>query len=76
MTEMKGRRTVGLASDPLRRREALGNPERWMTAKRFHTEKEAREWEDELVSQGYRRDDGGTGWEFGYTFPTPKKKGH
>jgi hypothetical protein len=76
MTMMKGRRMVGTASDPLRRKEDLGNPDRWLTAKRFRTKDESDEWEKKMISQGYLKDPGGTGWEFGYTYPTPKKKEH
>lgn len=74
MTMMKGRRTVGLARDPLRRKEDLGNPDRWLTIRRFRTKDEALDWEKELISQGFKSDTGGNGWEYGYTFPTPKKK--
>jgi len=74
MTMMKGRRMVGLASDPLRRKEDLGNPDRWLTIRKFRTEKEALEWEQKLITQGFKNDTGGTGWEYGYSYPTPKIK--
>ena len=74
-TKKKGPgRTAGLTDDPKQRREEHGNPEGWNQVRRFRSEKEARDWEKKMLGQGYDGGTGGTGWEYGYTFKTPKRK--
>jgi hypothetical protein len=57
---------VGLTDDPGTRKIAHGYPADWWQ-KFFSTEKEARAWENEMLSKpGYKRGPGGEGWRYGY----------
>lgn len=59
---------VGLTDDPATRKIQHGNPADWSLWK-FSSEKEARDWERNLISQpGYRGGTGGAGWRYGYTY--------
>jgi len=59
---------VGLTDDPETRKEAHGNPYDWWQ-RSFSTEKEARQWEKEMLAKpGYRGGTGGEGWQYGYTY--------
>lgn len=59
---------VGLTDDPDKRREEHGNPEDWWQ-RTFSTEKEARDWEEDMLSRpGYKGGTGGEGWRYGYTY--------
>lgn len=61
-------RYVGLTDDPNRRKTEHGNPTDWWQKGPFSTEREARDWEKDMLSKGYRGDTGGAGWRYGYTF--------
>ncbi len=59
---------VGLTDDPATRKQQHGNPSDWWQ-KTFQTEKEARDWEKEMLSKpGYKGGTGGAGWKYGYTY--------
>jgi len=59
---------VGLTDDPATRKSTHGNPSDW-SQKTFATEKEARDWEkDMLAKPGYKGGPGGEGWKYGYTY--------
>ena len=59
---------VGLTDDPETRKEEHGNPSDWWQ-RRFNTEKEARDWESEMLAKpGYKGGPGGKGWRYGYTY--------
>jgi hypothetical protein len=59
---------VGLTDDPERRKKEHGNPVDWWQ-RRFNNEKEAREWEKEMLKKpGYKDGTGGEGWRYGYTY--------
>lgn len=60
-------RYVGLTDDPDRRKSEHGNPTDWWQ-RSFSTEREARDWEKDMLSRGYLGDTGGAGWRYGYTF--------
>jgi predicted GIY-YIG superfamily endonuclease len=61
-------RYVGLTNDHKRRKEEHGNPKDFRVLRTFKTEKEAREWEKQMLGKGYKGDTGGKGWRYGYTF--------
>jgi hypothetical protein len=61
-------RYVGLTDDAQRRKQEHGNPKDFRVARKFSTEKEARDWEKEMLKKGYKGDTGGKGWKYGYTF--------
>ena len=52
-------RYVGLTNDHKRRKEEHGNPKDFKVVRTFKTEKEAREWEKEMLEKGYKGDTGG-----------------
>jgi hypothetical protein len=59
---------VGLTDDPKTRKAEHGNPSDWWQCE-FDNEKEARQWEkDMLAKSGYRGGGGGAGWKYGYTY--------
>ncbi len=59
---------AGLTDDPETRKTAHGNPTDWWQH-RFDNEKEARQWEkDMLAKPGYTGGGGGAGWKYGYTY--------
>ena len=59
---------VGLTDDPVSRKSAHGDPSDWWQ-KWFSTEKEARDWEKDMLSKsGYKGGTGGEGWRYGYTY--------
>ncbi|MFH1219515.1 MAG: hypothetical protein V1694_03570 [Candidatus Eisenbacteria bacterium] len=59
---------VGLTDDPGQRKIAHGNPSDWWQ-RYFSTEKEARDWERDMVAKpGYTGGGGGEGWHYGYTY--------
>lgn len=59
---------VGLTNDPDTRKQQHGNPSDWWQ-KVFSTEKEARDWENDMISKsGYKGGGGGKGWKYGYTY--------
>jgi len=59
---------VGLTDDLEGRKQAHGNPSDWWY-RAFSTEKEARDWEKDMLStQGYKGGTGGGGWRYGYTY--------
>jgi len=59
---------VGLTDDPKARKVEHGNPSDWLQSS-FSTEKEARQWEKEMLAKsGYRGGTGGEGWRYGYTY--------
>jgi hypothetical protein len=59
---------VGLTDDPEARKKAHGNPSDWWQ-RRFDTEKEARQWEKEMLAKpGHKGGTGGEGWRYGYTY--------
>ena len=59
---------VGLTDDPETRKSAHGDPAGWWQ-RSFSNEKEAREWEKEMLSKpGYQGGPGGGGWKYGYTY--------
>ena len=60
-------RYAGLTDDPNRRKGEHGNPSDWWQ-RSFSNEREARDWEKDMHSKGYRGDTGGAGWRYGYTF--------
>jgi len=60
-------RYAGLTDDPDRRKREHGNPRDWWQ-RSFTTEREARQWEKDMLSRGYAGDTGGAGWRYGYTF--------
>jgi hypothetical protein len=61
-------RYVGLTDDAQRRKQEHGNPNDFRVVRKFSTEKEARDWEKEMLKKGYKGDTGGKGWKYGYTF--------
>ena len=61
-------RYVGLTDDFERRKQEHGNPKDFSVVHTFKTEKEARDWEKEMLGKGYKGDTGGKGWKYGYTF--------
>ncbi len=59
---------VGLTDNPTERKKAHGNPSDW-SQRSFTSEKEARDWEKQMLSQpGYKGGIGGEGWKYGYTY--------
>lgn len=59
---------VGLTDDPETRKASHGNPDDWRQRK-FDSEKEARDWEVEMIDRpGFSGDTGGKGWRYGYTY--------
>jgi hypothetical protein len=60
-------RYAGLTDDPATRKQAHGNPSDWWQ-RSFSTEKEARQWEKDMLAKGYKGDTGGKGWKYGYTY--------
>jgi len=59
---------VGLTDYPQQRKEEHGNPVDWRQ-RTFSTEKEARDWEEDMLTKpGYAGDTGGAGWQYGYTY--------
>lgn len=59
---------VGLTDDQQVRKQQHGNPPDWWY-KTFSSEKEAREWEkDMLAKPNYMGGPGGAGWKYGYTY--------
>ncbi|GAG22488.1 unnamed protein product [marine sediment metagenome] len=61
-------RYVGLTDDPKRREQEHGNPRDFRVVHDFNSEKEARQWEKQMLTQGYKGDVGGAGWRHGYTY--------
>lgn len=59
---------AGLTDDLQRRKAEHGNPVDWQAYGPFQTERQARNWEDEMHRQGYQGDGGGAGWRYGYTY--------
>jgi len=59
---------VGLTDDPERRKQEHGNPADFRVVRDFTSEAIAREWEKQMLAQGYEGDTGGAGWKYGYTF--------
>ncbi len=59
---------VGLTDDPDRRKREHGNPADFRVVQAFTSEAIAREWEKQMLAQGYEGDTGGIGWRNGYTF--------
>lgn len=61
-------RYVGLTDNPETRKQQHGNPSDWWV-RSFTSEKEARDWEKEMISRtGYTGGPGGAGWRYGYTY--------
>jgi len=59
---------VGLTDGPETRKVAHGNPPDWWQRK-FDSEKEARQWEQDMLAKpGYTGGGGGQGWRYGYTY--------
>lgn len=59
---------VGLTDDPEKRKQGHGDPSDWWQ-RRFSSEKEAREWEKEMLAKPeYTGNPGGAGWRYGYTY--------
>ena len=59
---------VGLTDDPEIRKQQHGNPTDWYV-KSFNNEKEARDWEKNLIAKtGYTGGPGGKGWRYGYIY--------
>jgi hypothetical protein len=59
---------VGLTDNPDVRKQQHGNPVDWWF-RHFSTEKEARDWEKEMIDKtGYKGGPGGAGWKYGYTY--------
>jgi hypothetical protein len=59
---------VGLTDNPQQRKQEHGNPPDWWQ-RSFNTEKEARDWEKDMLSKsGYKGNPGGAGWRYGYTY--------
>ncbi len=59
---------VGLTDDPETRKVAHGNPSDWRQ-RRFDSEKEARQWEKDMLARpGHTGGGGGVGWRYGYTY--------
>jgi len=67
-------RYVGLTNNLDQRKEQHGSPPGFRRVHAFRTEKEARAWEEQMLSKGYKGDTGGKGWKYGYTFPVTRKK--
>lgn len=61
-------RYAGLTDDPDRRKKDHNYPKDFRVLHRFTSEKEARDWEKDMLAQGYKGDTGGAGWRYGYTF--------
>lgn len=61
-------RYAGLTDDPQRRKAEHGNPPDFRVVKQFSSEKDAREWEKQMLARGYAGDIGGAGWKYGYTY--------
>jgi len=60
-------RYAGLTDDPERRKREHGNPPDWWQ-RTFSTEREAPDWEKDMLARGHSGDTGGAGWHYGYTF--------
>jgi len=59
---------VGLTDDPETRKAEHGKPPDWWQ-RRFLTEAEARQWEQDLIAKpGHKGRPGGAGWTYGYTY--------
>jgi hypothetical protein len=58
---------VGLTDDPARRKAEHGHPADW-AQRQFTSEREARNWEQQLLAAGARGGPGGEGWRYGYTY--------
>ena len=58
---------AGLTDKPTDRKQAHGNPPDW-AQRSFSTEREARQWEKEMLALGYKGGTGGEGWRYGYTY--------
>ena len=61
-------RYAGLTDDPVRRKKDHNYPKDFRVVHKFASEKEARKWEKDMLTQGYKGDTGGAGWQYGYTF--------
>ncbi|HAD83150.1 MAG: hypothetical protein A2509_03730 [Candidatus Edwardsbacteria bacterium RIFOXYD12_FULL_50_11] len=59
---------AGLTDDPIKRKQAHGNPVDWRVEKMFTSEEEARKWEKGIRVLGYQAGTGGSGWRYGYTY--------
>lgn len=59
---------VSLTDNPETRKQQHGNPTDWWQ-RSFSYEKEARDWEKEMLSNpSYTGNPGGAGWRYGYTY--------
>ena len=58
---------VGLTDEPAKRKQSHGTPYDW-TQRTFENEKEARDWEKQMIDQGCKGGNGGPGWKYGYTY--------
>ena len=58
---------AGLTDNPVRRSQEHGNPADWWQ-RRFISEREARDWEGQMLAAGYRGGAGGDGWRYGYAY--------
>ena len=61
-------RYAGLTDAPERRKREHGNPADFSVVREFTSEVVARQWEKDMLAQGYEGDTGGAGWKYGYTF--------
>ena len=59
---------VGLTDDPEQRRQQHGSPTDWKTYGPFQNEPQARVWEKNALTKGFRGGPGGEGWRYGYTY--------
>ena len=65
---------AGLTDDPQKRKGDHGNPADWKVVEEFSTESEARNWEKYMHdAKGYKGDEGGTGWRYGYIYTITKR---
>jgi hypothetical protein len=68
MLKEQNMKYAGLTDDPEASRIAHGRPSDWWQ-RSFKTEKEARQWEKEVLARpGTSGKSGGTEWKFGYVF--------
>ena len=61
-------RYAGLTDDPERRKQDHGNPRDFRVVRELSSERQGREWEEQMLAQGYKGDVGGAGWRYGYTY--------